>query len=327
MREEKRNPVITAYLRDNMGNNCKLELPLGESELLGKLIDTYISLDDRSSYRYNQIEVGERYTEACTSDILSILEKTATLREINEFAGVIADFDETQMYNFVEIVNAARCDDIARLNGIANNIDRFDIHSEITDTAELGSWFVDQEHPNLDGILYDHLDFDGIGCDLIQDRQGVLTDDVYIHNFDTTLSEIYCEIESGQTYDNAVPQETETVKRITADEVRDMTDSEGLILQGCGGDLREWVDGINDALTEAGILRNGAKFRDISVFKHDGVTNLLFNMENVDLDVGKLALWRIQSHETFGGTWLSDYLPNKLGVNLEQGNEMRMGGM
>lgn len=35
--------------------------------------------------------------------------------------------------------------------------------------------------------------------------------------------------------------------------------------------------------------------------------------ETVKVDIGKLAMWRIKTHEQFGGTWLSDYVPNKLG--------------
>lgn len=35
------------------------------------------------------------------------------------------------------------------------------------------------------------------------------------------------------------------IKNITADDLRRMEDKEGLILQGCGGDPKEWVDGIN----------------------------------------------------------------------------------
>ena len=29
--------------------------------------------------------------------------------------------------------------------------------------------------------------------------------------------------------------------------------------------------------------------------------------------MGKLAMWRLQTHGQFGGTWLSDYVPNRLG--------------
>lgn len=49
------------------------------------------------------------------------------------------------------------------------------------------------------------------------------------------------------------------------------------------------------------------------------MTNLLFPFEDVKPDLGKLAIWRIKSHETFGGTWLSDYVPNKLGGFLADG--------
>ena len=107
------------------------------------------------------------------------------------------------------------------------------------------------------------------------------------------------------------------MKHITTDELRNMTDTEGLVLQGCGGDPQEWLDGINELLTREGILLEGDSFRDACVFKHDGLTNILFSMEGVKLDVGKLAIWRIANHGTFGGTWLSDYLPNRLGVNRD----------
>ena len=34
------------------------------------------------------------------------------------------------------------------------------------------------------------------------------------------------------------------IQEITAEELRRMDGQEGLILQGCGGNPREWVDGI-----------------------------------------------------------------------------------
>ena len=127
------------------------------------------------------------------------------------------------------------------------------------------------------------------------------------------------------------------MRDITTDELRRMDDSEGLILQGCGGDPQEWVDGINELLTDAGILRGVEAFTDVWRFDHDGLTNLLFHMDGVKLDVGKLAIWRLQTHERFGGTWLSDYVLNRLGgfihgeqdaVSMNEPNQgMEMGGM
>lgn len=113
------------------------------------------------------------------------------------------------------------------------------------------------------------------------------------------------------------------MKHIPTNDLRQMSNHEGLIIQGCGGDLQEWVDGINVLLTEAGVLINGSKFENVSVFEQDGVTNLHFDFKGADLNIGKFALWRLQTYGQFGGTWLSDYVPNKLGgfVNEKQGLE------
>lgn len=104
-----------------------------------------------------------------------------------------------------------------------------------------------------------------------------------------------------------------SINHVATEDLRRMEGKDGLILQGCGGDLREWLDGINEMFTEAGILKNGAKFQDISAFEYDGLTCLLYPFEGVDLEIGKLAMWRLQTHENFGGTWLSDFVPNRLG--------------
>ena len=103
------------------------------------------------------------------------------------------------------------------------------------------------------------------------------------------------------------------IKNITTDDLRRMSDREGLVLQGCGGDPQEWLEGINELLTKEGILPDGGTFKEASVFERDGVANLLFGLERVKLDWSKLAAWRLTSHKTFGGTWLSDYVPNRLG--------------
>ena len=103
-----------------------------------------------------------------------------------------------------------------------------------------------------------------------------------------------------------------TIKHIQADDLRNMADCEGLILQGCGGDLYEWIDGINELFTEAGILHSGSRFERLSAFEYDNHTNLLFDFAGVDIDIGKLAMWRLATYETFGGTWLSDFVPNRL---------------
>lgn len=124
-----------------------------------------------------------------------------------------------------------------------------------------------------------------------------------------------------------------SIEILTTDDLRKMSDKEGLILQGCGGDLQEWVDGINDMFTENGILMNGSKFVKVYALKNENLTNLLYPFDDVELNMGKLAMWRIATHTQFYGTWLSDYVPNNLGgfdnsaSNLDCSEEDESSGM
>ncbi|RGF44369.1 hypothetical protein DW015_12540 [Ruminococcus sp. AF37-20] len=111
------------------------------------------------------------------------------------------------------------------------------------------------------------------------------------------------------------------IQGVTLDELRKMKDIEGLVLQGCGGQLHGWVNGINDMLKESGILQNGSKFEKAFSFKNEDLTCLLFPFEDVQLDVGKLAIWRLRTREDFGSTWLSDYVENSLGGYIQEQSE------
>ena len=57
-----------------------------------------------------------------------------------------------------------------------------------------------------------------------------------------------------------------SIRNITTDELRRMSHQEGLVIQGCGGDPQEWLDGINGILTENQILLDGTKFEDAYLF-------------------------------------------------------------
>lgn len=104
-----------------------------------------------------------------------------------------------------------------------------------------------------------------------------------------------------------------SIQEKSVNQLREMRDQEGLLLQGCGGSLQEWQDGINQLLTEEGILTSGTKFEDIYTFRNEGRTCLLFLFtQDVQLNMGKLALWRLRSHEQFEGMWLSDYIDLRL---------------
>ena len=107
------------------------------------------------------------------------------------------------------------------------------------------------------------------------------------------------------------------MRNVSIKELRCMKNKEGLVLQGCGGDLQEWENGINNILTDQNILLNGTRFKNVMSFQKDGLTNLLFPFEDVEINIGKLSMWRLQTHGQFGGTWLSDYVDNRLGGFVE----------
>lgn len=106
------------------------------------------------------------------------------------------------------------------------------------------------------------------------------------------------------------------MKKITLDELKDMRDHEGLIIQGCGGDPKVRIDGIQELLKIEGILLDGDSFKDVFLFENEGVTCLLFDFRDTKLNIGKFAMWRLFTHGTFGGKWLSDYLDNWFGEEI-----------
>ena len=117
-----------------------------------------------------------------------------------------------------------------------------------------------------------------------------------------------------------------SIQSISTEQLRRMGEQVGLVLLGCGGDPQEWLDGINQILTEEGILKKGARFEEAYTFRHDGLTCLLFPFKkDMELDMGKLSVWRLGTHSTFGGTWLSDYVPNRLAASVEEVLRMNIG--
>lgn len=66
------------------------------------------------------------------------------------------------------------------------------------------------------------------------------------------------------------------IQEITTDKLRQMGGQEGLVIQGCGGDPQEWLDGINQILTDEGLLKKDARFEEAYTFQHEGLTCLLF---------------------------------------------------
>ena len=138
---------------------------------------------------------------------------------------------------------------------------------------------------------------------------------VFTHSSLRNIAFDKCETD-GMSMQNCYELPVAEIIRVSAEDLRKMNDKEGLILQGCGGDLQEWADGINSALIDTDILRS--PFDRLYVFENEGHTNIMFPFDDVELDIGKLAMWRLQTHEQFGGTWLSDYIPNRLGGFIEE---------
>ena len=89
-----------------------------------------------------------------------------------------------------------------------------------------------------------------------------------------------------------------SIKRINMTDLRGYEGREGLILQGCGGDPQEWIDGINDLLTKNEILLDGTKFKneDCAVFDNNGSTCILYEFtEDTKINMGRLAIANVNS--------------------------------
>lgn len=112
-----------------------------------------------------------------------------------------------------------------------------------------------------------------------------------------------------------------SVKTVNTEELRSMSSTEGLVLQGCGGELKEWIDGINGLFKKSGILLEDSEFKedDCYTFKNGDLTCLLFPFsDDISIDLGKMAMWRLQTHQDLGGTWFSDYVDNRLGGFIKE---------
>ena len=109
-----------------------------------------------------------------------------------------------------------------------------------------------------------------------------------------------------------------SIKEIKLNELRGLGDRDGLILQGCGGDLQEWVDGYEEMLAEKQIGKPKAWFtaKGAQVNKEFGLTGneafkarltiLFFPLD--DLDIGKLAIFKLK----MGDRWFDDIIDNSL---------------
>ncbi len=99
------------------------------------------------------------------------------------------------------------------------------------------------------------------------------------------------------------------VKWISAEEVRALTDSEGLIIQRLRGDLNEWMDIFNWMLAGVHVLKDGTKFNNGLAFQSDGWNCLLLLFgKNVSINTDELEQWRKQAAGFFHTRLLSDFI-------------------
>lgn len=79
--------------------------------------------------------------------------------------------------------------------------------------------------------------------------------------------------------------------------------TEALVFLGCGGPLTEWTKGISEQLD--GIVPTVLEWYKIKTT--GGRIDLVMLLPKKDVDIGKLAIWRIK----FGDcSWWSDYVTN-----------------
>ena len=104
------------------------------------------------------------------------------------------------------------------------------------------------------------------------------------------------------------------ITKITLDELPEMTETNGFILQNCAGDPQEWVDAINEALTEKGVLKNGEAFINVPMLTNDGSNNLLFFMDGLRVSTADITAWVHETRSTVEGMMLNDYREKMFGI-------------
>lgn len=102
---------------------------------------------------------------------------------------------------------------------------------------------------------------------------------------------------------------------------------EGICFLGTGGELKEWINGINDLLNQEGIGQGTTqdKFQGVYSTKTSGGRAdliLIFKTKSAAVDIGKMAMWRLRFGDT---SWLSDYVVNyKNQHESKQPNRMKL---
>ena len=101
---------------------------------------------------------------------------------------------------------------------------------------------------------------------------------------------------------------------ITISELRERKEKEfAIVVMGAGGSSEEWKDGIAKELVKKEIVPEGEVFKEVhtlsgNVMGEKGRTDLvLFFVDGLKIEVGKLAMWRLQNHFV---KWTDDFVVN-----------------
>ena len=117
-------------------------------------------------------------------------------------------------------------------------------------------------------------------------------------------------------------EEERKIKTVTPDFIKGLKNHEGIIFRDCNDAPLVWLNGINELLTEEKILLEGTKFESAARFQNNGQVCMLFEFnEDIKIDMGKLAIWRLRTQPVFGGIWLSDYIDIHLAETTESMDE------
>lgn len=243
-------------------------------------------------------------------------------QKLNRLAYMLVQMQPEDNAKFKAALELEQPEDMDGVLDIAEHLSEYDFSSQLDDEesffkANLRCFLA----PEFDPRWLDDFPCQTEGEEMLKKVGGMVTDYGIISGRDRYLIELVPRYEEPDQEEGISEADSAFVKTISQDDLRGMKDQEGLILMGCGGSLKDWVDGINEMFTREGMLLNGTKFHDCAVFHYNKMTCILYPFhDDVDLNIGKLAVWRIRTHENFGGTWLSDFRTNQLG-EADDGSE------
>lgn len=287
----------------------------GDTEHAAKWISLPISkaFADELAKEYTEERIEDCTLYGFESSIPQITDRhfwnMKEFQELNRLAYMLVQMSPDDHVKFKAALELEQPKDMDGILDVAEHLSEYAFTNQLDDEesyfkATLKSFVA----PQFDHSWLDDFPCQTEGAEMLRRVGGKVTDYGIITGRGHQLFEL-----SYRHEENA-----DIAKPISVDELRRMKDREGLVLIGCGGDSREWVRGINDMFTRQGILLNGTKFHDCVLFNYNGHACILYPFhEDVDLNIGRLAVWRLQNYKNYGGTWLSDFLVNQLGEESE----------